>query len=128
MDNWKDIEGYEGLYAVSDTGKVRSKEKWVVNSQHNTKRLIKGRVLKPWLNPNGYYTFNFSKSSKRKTVYAHRLVADAFVNNRDNKNVVNHIDGDKLNNHIDNLEWVTYSENLQHSWNTGLQNNQYTNN
>lgn len=120
MDIWKDIKGYEELYAVSNTGKIRSKEKWVINSTYHTQRLIKGRIMKPWLNKNGYYTIKLSKSSKRETIYIHQAVANLFISKVEYKPILNHKDGNKLNNHIDNLEWCTYSENLQHAYDTGL--------
>jgi len=76
-----------------------------------------GRVLKGFIHPKGYkhYFLGYGDCSK-----AHRLVAEAFVPNPENKTEVNHIDGNKLNNNADNLEWVTHLENMQHAVKTGL--------
>lgn len=105
MEIWKDIIGYEGYYEVSNKGRVRSKY----------------RILKPQLQANGYYTIRLSKNNIVQMKRVHRLVAETFIENRDNKKQVNHIDGNKLNNVTDNLEWVTPSENTKHSYDNNLQ-------
>ena len=100
---WKAIDGYEGLYEVSDQGEV--------------KRLYKDgrtKLLKLWKSAN-YYTVCLSNKCNRKTKAVHRLVANAFLNKPDNATEVNHKDGNKLNNKVENLEWVTQKENLIHS-------------
>lgn len=68
----------------------------------------------------GYEIVDLYKNGKRKTVRVHRLVAEAFIPNNDNKPEVNHIDGNKHNNNVDNLEWVTKKENCRHAWNNNL--------
>lgn len=103
---WKDVVGYEGFYKVSDTGEVFS--------------VRTNRVLKPNIGMDGYKKAVFSVNNVRKTVRINRLVAEAFVDNPDNKPVVNHKDGDKLNNCADNLEWVTIVENAIHASKNGL--------
>lgn len=112
---WKDIEGYEGLYQVSNLC--------------NIKRLNSGRILKQCKNTYGYLQVGLSKKGKLKMFCVHILVARAFIPNPENKSQVNHIDGDKENNNIDNLEWVSQEENLIHAFKTGLrktnQINQY---
>lgn len=72
-----------------------------------------GKMLKGSIGENGYKYYRLSKDGKKKMFYAHRLVAEAFLENLDNLPVVNHIDGDKLNNNVQNLEWTSYSENTQ---------------
>jgi hypothetical protein len=80
-------------------------------------------ILKQHLNDRGYVNAYLSKEGKVKTLRVHRLVAEHFIPNPDNKPEVNHKDGDKTNNHVDNLEWVTRRENRQHAWNLGLDKN-----
>lgn len=104
---WKDIEGYEGLYQVSNLGRVKS-------------NLRKGRILKPSTTHDGYYNLTLSKNGQLKTYRVHRLVCSAFISNPLNKSEVNHIDGNKKNNSIENLEWCTRSENAKHAHKTGL--------
>lgn len=103
----KDIVGYEGLYKVSNLGYVKGK---------------KG-ILKPYINLRGYYSVCLVKHNKPKTYRLHRIVAQAFIPNPDNKPQVNHIDGDKSNNKAENLEWCTQSENMKHAFRIGLCNN-----
>ena len=96
---WKDIEGYEGLYQISNKGHVKS--------------LYKGseRILKPVLNRSGYYYIMLYNDNVRKIFSLHRLVAQAFIPNPENKPQVNHLDENKKNNCVDNLEWATAKEN-----------------
>lgn len=101
---WKDVKGYEGLYQVSNLGRI-----WSVRLQ---------RILKPY-NANGYFKIDLTaKNGKRKKEYIHRLVALAFLVNDQGYNVVNHIDGNKHNNSVKNLEWCSYSQNSKHSFHT----------
>lgn len=109
-ENWKPIEGYEGLYEVSDQGRVR-----------NIKR--GGRIMALSTVTHGYIVANLSKDGKTRSVLVHRIVAKAFIPNPENKEQVNHIDGIKSNNSADNLEWVTPHENILHAINTGLMPN-----
>ena len=102
---WKDVEGYEGKYQVSNLGRVKS-----LNFRNtNTSKIMS-------LNDNGYgyLVVSLRKDGKRESKYVHRLVAQAFIENKENKPQVNHIDEDKRNNCVDNLEWVTGSENINH--------------
>lgn len=109
---WKDIEGYEGLYQVSNFGRVKS-----LNKYHHKRE----QILKPNLKSDGYYETSLSKNSKPKWVRTHRLVAQAFIPNPENKPQINHKDGNKLNNCIENLEWVTNKENIDHAIAMGLE-------
>ncbi len=95
----KQIQNYEN-YLIDENGKVFNQK---------TKKYLKGSI-----GENGYLYYRLSKNGVKKMCYAHRLVAETFLPNKENLPVVNHIDGDKLNNNIKNLEWVTYSQNVQH--------------
>lgn len=122
IEEWRDITGYEGLYQVSNLGRVRSLDRYV-ESKIICKSFIKGKILNTSFQKNGYVVITLSKSGKRKQFKIHRLVAQAFISNFENKPEVNHKDGDKTNNCSDNLEWVTRKENNQHAFDTGLNNN-----
>lgn len=115
---WRDVVGYEGLYEVSNLGRVRSLDRVVA---HHTagKAVRKGRMRK--LAFDGHY-LNVSLSKDGKTVVrrVHRVVAQAFIPNPDNLSDVDHIDCDKLNNRVDNLRWCTSAENTRFAWDNGL--------
>lgn len=115
---WKDIEGYEGMYQVSNLGRVKSLSRRC--STHWGTRLVPEKILKPQEKEFGYLCVNLHKDSKSKEFSIHRLVAFAFVPNPSNKPDVNHNDGNKQNNYPENLEWVTNLENIQHAVRTGL--------
>lgn len=101
MENWKDIEGYEGLYQISDYGRVRSLAK--VGSTDE-------QILKPF-NQDGYVRYTLRKDGGKRNFLAHQLVAKAFIPNPLNRIYVDHKDTDKTNNHVSNLHWVTKKEN-----------------
>lgn len=105
---WKDIEGYEGHYQVSDFGRVRS-----LDRVSSSGRKLKGKVLKQKITK-GYNMVGLSKDGKQKNKTVSRLVAKAFTPNLENKPEVNHVDENKRNNRADNLEWVTSKENANH--------------
>ena len=107
---WKKVEGYN--YEVSDDGQVRN---------YKTKKLLKQGVNKSY--PYTRVSFSLGCSGTPKIMFIHRLVAEVFINNPENKPQVNHIDGNKLNNSVSNLEWVTAKENTEHAINTGLKDN-----
>lgn len=113
---WKAISGYEGLYEVSDEGLVRSVDRRISG------RSIKGRILSAHNSGKGYPAVALSKNGIVRTTYVHMLVANTFINKPNSiaKLVVNHKDGNKWNNTVDNLEWVSYSQNNVHAYNTGL--------
>ena len=115
---WKPIQDYEGYYEVSNFGNVRSVERYVSN--HTGQVLLKSCILKQGKNYKGYPIVYLSKEGRSKTILVHRLVAKAFVINRNNKPQVNHIDGNKENNMVSNLEWVNNSENQLHAYKLGL--------
>lgn len=99
---WRDIKGYEGLYKISNFGRVVSyhcnKIKLMSIAQHSS----------------GYKQANLYKDGKHETLLVHRLVAAAFVPNPNNYNEVNHIDENKCNNNADNLEWVSHGDNCRY--------------
>jgi len=110
---WKDIKEYEGFYQISNLGRVKSCTRIINN------HLLRGYIRSPRLK-NGYLRISLQKSMKRKEFGVHILVAKEFLENKENKPIVNHKDGNKLNNNLDNLEWVTYIENSNHAHNNGL--------
>jgi hypothetical protein len=111
-EKWVDTEGYEGIYKVSNYGRVKSLSRTLFNGKafFNTKE----KILSPKLGNNGYYSFSLSKEKKKVFYLAHRLIAKAFIPNPENKPTVNHKDSDRANNSISNLEWNTYRENNCH--------------
>ena len=101
-EEWRDVVGYEGLYQVSDQGRVRS-FKW-----------NKERFLKPSMDKDGYLLVTLCTGGKPKTLKVHRLVCEAFHENPENKLDVNHINENKTDNRACNLEWSTRKENCNH--------------
>lgn len=116
---WKPIKGYEGLYEVSNLGNVKGLAK-TVRCKDNALRTVRERVLKPQMNERGYLFVSLYKNKKCIHAKIHRLVAQAFIPNEEEKKCVNHIDGDKTNNVVTNLEWCTHSENMKHAFKNGL--------
>lgn len=118
---WKDIKGYEGLYQVSNLGRVKSLERTVnVNGKNqyttfNIHKKISGKIIKIKETKYGYNQVCLQRNNNKKYLYVHRLVAQAFLPNLKNKPHINHIDCDKNNNNVTNLEWVNPKENVVHS-------------
>lgn len=110
MDRWEKTSRNSN-YIVSNTGRIRRDG---VNKDHSVR------------DKKGYLTVDLYEHGKRRTERVHRLVAEAFVPNPDNKPEVNHKDGNKHNNNADNLEWVTKKENCEHAWNNGLARPSYS--
>lgn len=119
---WKDIPNYEGFYQISSFGNVRSLDRVIHFQKGNPKRntFSKGKRIKNQISNSGYYRTKLCKNQTRKMFSVHRLVAEVFIPNPENKPQVNHIDGNRLNNHVENLEWATMSENVLHAYETGL--------
>lgn len=113
MEEWKDIKGYEGLYQVSNLGRVKSLNRTSTHSKGYIAH-YKEKILKQSFERNGYARVGLSKYGKTKLYYIHVLVAEAFINNPDNLPEVNHIDEDKTNNCVDNLEWCNHKYNSIH--------------
>lgn len=119
---WKDVEGYEGLYQVSNLGRVKSLERYQKN--HNKLQYRKEHIM-PLLfdSKHQYQQVCLCKNGVAVKYLIHRLVALAFIPNLYGKKEVNHIDGNKQNNRADNLEWCTRSENIKHAHRIGLADN-----
>ena len=100
MEIWKDIAGYEGLYQVSNLGRVKSlkKGRWGTGKE---------RILKPAKDGNGYLFVKLCKDGNSKMYHIHRLVADAFIPNPDNLPTVDHINRDRTDNRVENLRWAS---------------------
>jgi len=103
---WKPIKDFETYCEISNLGNVRS--------------LRTGKLRKLQIHTDGYYCLIFFVNKLRHTKYIHRLIAEAFIPNPDNKPEINHIDGNKKNNNILNLEWCTHKENIDHAYNNNL--------
>lgn len=116
---WKPVPNFEGLYEVSNKGKIRSLDREVVSST-GQRYTIKGKVLKPPTAGKGYLSVMLWKKGKPKRVYLHIIVATVYVKNPHNLPIVNHKNGDKTKCEASNLEWTTYSGNNQHAYDTGL--------
>lgn len=97
VEEWRDIAGYEGLYQVSDWGNIMS--------------VRKNEKMKPSLGKNGYLKTVLTKDKERKYALIHRLIAETFVANPENKSCVDHINGVRTDNRAENLRWVTHKEN-----------------
>lgn len=111
---WRDIEGYKGLYQVSDQGRIRSLDRIVAHSRYGYKTL-KGRLLRPTKNGDGYFYINLYKDNHEKKYKTHRLVAQAFIPNPENKEEVDHINTKRDDNRVENLRWATKLENNRNS-------------
>lgn len=118
MEEWKDVLGYEGLYMVSNKGRVMSLDR-IIHKKNGRDEFKKGRIMSIRHNARiNVYEVYLSNQGKRQAKKIHRMVAESFIYNDDphNKTTVNHIDGDRGNNCVDNLEWSSYSENLKHAY------------
>ena len=114
-EEWRDIKDYEGLYQISNLGRVKSLVGW-----NGKKYISRERILEPTKRNDDRATYqraivSLTKDGEKKDYRVHRLVAQAFIPNPENKPQVNHIDGNPLNNNVKNLEWVTDRENKLHA-------------
>lgn len=114
---WKDIEGYEKLYQVSNFGNVKSLDHYASNGKKEI--LYKGKTLQQQKHKKtGYLSVELSKNNKQKRIMVHRLVARAFIDNPNKMPCINHIDEDKTNNKAQNLEWCNHKYNNNYGENT----------
>ena len=110
MEQWRKVIGYEDLYKVSNLGNIQR----IGSVIGVNKKYLNGYNLKPLDNGKGYLRIKLTENNKSKRIMLHRLIAEAFIDNPEKYNVVNHIDGNKYNNDIGNLEWCTQSQNCLH--------------
>ena len=110
---WKDIKGYEGLYQVSNLGRVKSLKR-IVFTKYGKRLTIYEKILKAKVHKFGYLEVNLNSNGIAKTLKVHRIVAEAFLPNLNNYPEINHKDENKQNNHIINLEWCTSSYNANY--------------
>ena len=109
---WRDIKNYENLYQISNYGKVKSKEKYAGHS------LRKEKILKQYIDKDGYIKVILCKNNKTHFLSVHRLIAEAFIPNPDNLPQINHKDENKKNNKLSNLEWCTCKYNINYGTRT----------
>ena len=112
MEIWRDIEGYEGMYQVSNEGRVRSLDR-TITFKDGRKRIFKGQILKQQL-ANNYNKVDLQINKYKHSFNVHRLVAAAFIPNPENLSDVNHKDENKLNNKCSNLEWISHIDNCNY--------------
>lgn len=110
MEEWRDIVGYEGLYQVSNQGRVRSLDREVIYPDGHIQK-YKGKVIYGYKNDNGYIMVTL----KGKSYRVHRLVAEAFIPNPENKPDIDHINTIRTDNRVENLRWATRSENMKNT-------------
>lgn len=123
-ENWKNIYGYEGLYKISDKGRVKSLKRTRIGKGGGIYP-VDEKILKNRKTPNGYLQCCLLKNGLKKFISIHRLVATHFIYNPENKPQVNHKNGIKHDNNVGNLEWATQSENQKHAYKKGLQKHQF---
>jgi hypothetical protein len=111
LEEWAYIQEYKGKYIISSYGRII-----------NLKNVNNGTMkeMKPYKRKNGGFQISLSMNGKMKMHHVHRLLAQAFIPNPENKPCINHKDGNRNNNHLSNLEWCTYLENNRHAIDTGL--------
>jgi hypothetical protein len=119
LEYWVPIPEYENYYQISNHANIRSIKRSVPTKSGYLKP-EKERTLTQRISNKGYLTVTLSRNGKSNSKHVHRLLAQAFIPNPENKATVNHLNGDKLDNRLENLEWATYSENALHAYRNGL--------
>lgn len=114
---WRWYDGYVDIAQVSTRGQVQTVDRWVTDTK-GRKVFHEGRILKPKREKNGYLAVTLYRNGKPRTFKVHRLVAETWLDNPENKPEVNHLDENKSNNDVYNLEWCSRKENA--NWGTGI--------
>lgn len=119
---WRDVVGYEGIYLISSIGMLKGIDR-VIKMKDGRSFFRKGRNITVRKTNFGYYDTRLCKNGGKKSVFLHRIIAEAFIPNPDNLPMINHINGIKTDNRIENLEWVSASGNSKHAYDNGLKKN-----
>lgn len=121
-EEWRPIPGYEGHYEISSHGRARSVDR-VATYKNGRSCTYRGRLLAPFINPDGYTMFSMSKHDRVRRTYAHVLVMESFSGSRPNGMEIRHLDSDPANNHLSNLAYGTRNENQQDAVMAGTHHN-----
>lgn len=119
-EKWKDVVLFEGFYMISTLGRLRNFSKEIFCSKNNSYSFFGAKILKKGISFHGYHQHVLTKNKVNSTKKIHRMVAEAFIPNPENKPCVNHINGIKSDNRVENLEWCNHSENALHAHKLGL--------
>lgn len=127
-EEFRDVKGWEKYYEISNYGRVKNKG-YKISRNNNRKQTFKPKIYKCTKDASGYYGIRSTEKNplnnfKRETLRVHRLVAENFLENKNNYNFVNHIDCNKENNQVNNLEWCTNEYNIKEAWKMGLNDKQ----
>ena len=114
LEVWKDIKGFEGRYQISNKAEVKSLERQYFAKSKIVPMTIPEIILKSRTDKDGYLIVNLKKENKSHIRKIHRLVAENFIENKNNLPTVNHKNGIKTDNRIENLEWLSYADNNRH--------------
>ena len=115
---WKAVKGYEGFYEAGSSGSIRSVDRVIPHGAHGSQRILRGRIIRHWINCKGYKVVALSKDGVVKNKAVHKLVCDVFHDNPNNYPCVNHKNGIKTDCAETNLEHASYSQNNQHAFDT----------
>ena len=120
-ETWKDITTWEGIYLMSDMGRIKSAAKDIEYADGRAYSYTE-KIRKLTLRPDGYLCISASEKDMSEIILVHRAVGLAFIPNPENKKFINHKNGVKIDNRAVNLEWSTAKENVNHAFNAGLMN------